>query len=332
MTTPTVQVGNETVGKIATGLMRLTWAPENTPDEQAFELIKTSIDSGANFLNSGSFYGTKDPLDNLKLLSRFCEANPEYKDKFLLSVKGGLRPGHSPCGELGFLREDIKQANDVLKHRKMDFFEIARVDKEVGIEQMMKNLLTLRDEGHFKYISLSEVGADSIKKAAAIGKVDLVEVEYSPFCLDIEKNGVLATCKELDIPILAYSPLGAGFLGAGWKSKEDIPQGDMRRNFDRFSDENFAHNLKLANKLQEVAEKKGVTAAQLAIAWVGAQWEKIIPLPGSTKTARVRESIQAGRLSLSADELKEIRDFIDNFEVKGVRYANNPQIQGRLFG
>ncbi|GAA5839795.1 hypothetical protein JCM11251_001217 [Rhodosporidiobolus azoricus] len=332
MSLPTIHVGNETVGKVATGLMRLTWAPENTPDDQAFELIKTAIDSGSNFLNSGAFYGTKDPQDNLKLLSRFCEANPEYKDKFVLSVKGGIGAGLKPSGDLDFLREDVQKINAILKHRKMDFFEIARVDKEVGIEQMMKNLITLRDEGHFKYISLSEVSAESIKKAAAIGKVDVVEIEYSPFCLDIERNGVLSTCKELNIPILAYSPLGAGFLGSNWKSKEDIPEGDMRRNFDRFSDENFDHNLKLANKLQEMAEKKGVSAAQLSIAWVSAQWEKVIPLPGSTKTARVLEALEAAKITLTAEELKEIRSFLDSFDVKGVRYMNNPHVQSTLFG
>ncbi|GAA5931689.1 hypothetical protein JCM10213_005829 [Rhodosporidiobolus nylandii] len=311
--------------------MRLTWAAEETPDDQAFELIKTAIDNGSNFLNSGAFYGTKSPTRNLELISRFCEANPDYKDKFLLSVKGGLRETLAPCGELDFLREKVQEINTVLK-RKMDVFEMARVDKQVGIEQIMKNLIVLRDEGHFKYISLSEVSADSIRKAAAIGPVSAVEVEYSPFCTDIEQNGVLAACKELGIPVLAYSPLGAGFLGNGWKSKEDIPEGDMRRNFDRFSDENFAHNVQLADKLGKIAEKKGVTPAQLSIAWVASQWEKLIPLPGSTKPSRVKESIDAGNITLSDEELKEIREVIDSFEVKGVRYYNNPHVQASLFG
>ncbi|GAA5988071.1 hypothetical protein JCM11641_007921 [Rhodosporidiobolus odoratus] len=331
MTIPTLTVGNETVGKISTGLMRLTWAPEQTPDEQAFELIRTAIENGSNFLNSGAFYGHPEPTLNLQLISRFCEAHPEYKDKFVLSVKGGVRPDLSPCGELDFLREKVQEINSILKHRKMDLFECARLDKKVGMEQVMKNLITLRDEGHFKYISLSEVSADSIHNAAAIGPVSAVEVEYSPFCVDIEKNGVLAACKELGIPIVAYSPLGAGFLGNSWKSKEDIPEGDMRRNFDRFSDENFAHNAQLAEKLGAIAEKKGVTAAQLSIAWVAQQWEKVIPLPGSTKPSRVRESIESGNVNLSEAELKEIRQVIDSTEVKGVRYINHPHVQGSLF-
>ncbi|GAA6027833.1 hypothetical protein JCM8097_001738 [Rhodosporidiobolus ruineniae] len=334
MSIPTVSVGGQQVGKIATGLMRLTWAPEATPDETSFELIRTAVDNGSNFLNSGAFYGTRTPTENLELISRFLEAHPDYSDRFVLSVKGGLDSSLKSHGELDFLREDVKKINATLKHRKMDVYEPARLDKSVGIEQVMRNLVTLRDEGHFKYISLSEVRGETIRKAAAIGPVSAVEIEYSPFCTDIEKEdiGVLAACKELDIPIVAYSPLGAGFLGNSWKSKDDIPEGDMRRHFDRFSEENFEHNARLARKLGEIAEKKGVTAAQLSIAWVGAQWEKIIPLPGSTKPSRVKESIEAGKIQLTEEDLKEIRAAIDSVEVKGVRYANNPHIQGTLFG
>ncbi|GAA5903588.1 hypothetical protein JCM6882_002994 [Rhodosporidiobolus microsporus] len=332
MTLRTLTVGNLQVGKVATGLMRLTHATQATPDDQVFELMKTAIDCGSNFFNSATFYGPpEDRAANLKLLRRFCDANPEYKGKFVLSVKGGLRPNVTACGETDFLREEISRINDTLGFTT-DFYEMARVDCELGIEQSMKNLVALRDEGLFKYISLSEVGAQTIKKAAAVSKVDLIEVEYSPFCIDIEKNGVLAACKELDIPILAYSPLGSGFFGTDWKSKEDIPEGDLRRRYDRFSDENFDHNLQLAHTLQELAKKKGITAAQLAIAWIGAQWEKIIPLPGSTKPARVRESAAAaGDIVLSPDELKEIRAAIDGFEVKGVRFINVPQAQASLF-
>lgn len=147
-------------------------------------------------------------------------------DKFLLSVKGGITPDFKPNASIEFLREECEKINKILKHRKMDMYEVARVDKETGIEnvgrpaisarlapliilprnlQIMKNLLTLRDEGHFKHISLSECSADTIRKAAATGPVSIVEVEYSPFTTDIERNGVLAACKELNIPIAAYS-------------------------------------------------------------------------------------------------------------------------------
>ncbi|GAA5859304.1 hypothetical protein JCM8547_001974 [Rhodosporidiobolus lusitaniae] len=335
MSIRSVSIAGEPVGCIATGLMRLTWAPTDTPDDQAFELIKTAIDSGSNFLNSGAFYNRPDePHSNLKLISRFLEKYPNYSDKFLLSVKGGLSPEFKPSGELEFLRNDVTKINEALKHKKMDFFEIARVPKDVSVEEMVKNLLTLQSEGHFKHISLSEVSAATFRKAAAVqpGAIALIEVEYSPFCVDIEKNGLLDAAKELGVPILAYSPLGAGFLGNNWKSKDDIPEGDMRKGFDKFSDENFAHNVQLAEKLGKVAEKKGVTAAQLSIAWVAAQWEKIIPLPGSTKPSRVAESVAAGNITFSKEELDEIRQVIDSFEVKGVRYANNPHMQASLNG
>lgn len=156
--------------------------------------------------------------------------SPESLDRFLLSVKGGITPEFKPNASIEFLREECEKINKILKHRKMDMYEVARVDKEAGIEnvssgqpsracslrlivarhyastsQIMRNLLTLRDEGHFKHISLSECSADTIRKAAAVGPVSTVEVEYSPFATDIERNGVLAACKELNIPIAAYS-------------------------------------------------------------------------------------------------------------------------------
>ncbi|POY72501.1 hypothetical protein BMF94_4327 [Rhodotorula taiwanensis] len=322
MSLPTVQFAGQSVGKIATGLMRLTWAPKQTPDEQAFELMRVAIKEGATFFNSGVFYGNPpDSTSNLQLISRFCEAHPDLKDKFVLSVKGGITAEFAPNGTIEFLREEVEKINRILKHRKMDMYEVARLDTKTGIETVMKNLLTLRDEGHFKYISLSEVAAATIRKAASVGPVSCVEVEYSPFTTDIERNGVLDACKELNIPIAAYSPLGAGFLGNSWKSKEDIPEGDHRRHFDKFSDEHFEHNMQLVKQLEEIAKKRDVTAAQLTIAWVGQQWEGVLPLPGTTNPDRAKQNIAAGKIRLSDDELKQIRAVIDNFDVKGVRYA-----------
>ncbi|GAA5834871.1 hypothetical protein JCM9279_007131 [Rhodotorula babjevae] len=316
---------------IATGLMRLTWAPQHTPDPQAFELIQTAVEAGSTSFNTGYFYGNAPNVTaNLKLLSRFFDSHPDLVDKVYISVKGGLGEGMTPNAEIGFLRDQIKEVNSILKHRKMDLFEMARVDKATGIEQTMKNLLILRDEGLFRDIGLSEVSAETIRKAAAVGPVAAVEVEYSPFALEIEENGVLATCKELGIPIIAYSPLGAGFLGNKWKSKDDLPEGDMRRNFDKFSDEHFEHNMQLVRKLTSIAEKKGVTPAQLSIAWVRAQG--VVPLPGSTNPERVKQAIEAGKIELSSEELDEIRKVIDSIEVKGVRYAKNPHMQAMLFG
>ncbi|GAA6018819.1 hypothetical protein JCM10207_000251 [Rhodosporidiobolus poonsookiae] len=349
MTIPTVQVAGQPVGKVATGLMRLTYGQVHTPEDQAVELMKTAIDAGSNLFNSGAFYAKgPDRMKNLVLISRFMEKYPEYKDKFFLCVKGGVTPQYTLDASVEYLREELKAVNDKLKYRKIDMFEMGRVDTKVGIEQLflaklpltaprrppqtMKNLLVLRDEGHFKYISLSEVSPDSIHRAAAIAPISAVEVEYSPFTRDIETNGVLDACKELDIPILAYSPLGMGFLGNTWKTKEDIPEGDDRRSYDRMSEEHFEHNMALARKLGALAEKKGITAAQLAIAWVGAQWEKIIPLPGSTQPDRVKQAAEAAHIQLSAADLKEIREVIETFDVKGVRYVNNAHVQGMLFG
>lgn len=167
-------------------------------------------------------------------MSRFFEKYPDYVDKIFLSVKGAIAPGLKPDSSDESLRRSVTNINKLLKHKTMDLFEPARVDKSRPVEDVMRTLDALRKEGHFKYIGLSEVSAATIRKAHAVAPVAAVEVEYSPFSLDIEKNGVLDTCKELGITIIAYSPLGRGLLSGKIKSIDDIPEGDHRRNFDRF--------------------------------------------------------------------------------------------------
>ncbi|GAA5873226.1 hypothetical protein JCM1840_000001 [Sporobolomyces johnsonii] len=334
-TIPTRKLADRQVGAVASGLMRMTVSPVQTPDSQAFEAMQTALSLGSDCWNSGAFYSMilDNKAANLQLIGRFCKAHPELKDKFFLSVKGGLNfPDLSANGNLDFLRKDCENINAQLGERKMDLYQMARVDKNVGIEQIMKNMLVLRDEGHFKYIGLSEVSAETIRKAVAIAPIAAVEVEYSPFFTEIETNGVLDACKEHGIAIMAYSPLGAGILSGHIKSRKDFKEGDMRAHFDRFSDENIAHNLQLVDKLKSIAAKKGITPAQLSISWILHQWEGIIPLPGSTRPAGVRESVEAAHVKLSDEELKEIRDVVDSAEIKGVRYINNPHVQGVLFG
>ncbi|KAM0748831.1 aldo/keto reductase [Meredithblackwellia eburnea MCA 4105] len=319
MSLPTRKIASVDVGAIAYGLMNFTWKPK-TPDAQAFEAMKTAIDAGSNFFNAGEFYGQPERTLGLQLLARFFEAEPTYADKIFLSVKGAITPEWKADSSDEYLRESVTNINKILKHRKMDLFEPARVDKTRPIEETMKSLQKLVDEGHFKYIGLSECSAETVRRAAKVGSVAAVEVEYSPWALDIEKNGVLAACRELKIPVVAYSPLGRGFLTGTIKSRSDIPEGDGRLMFDRFSEENFPKNLELVSKLEAIAQKKGISPAQLALAWLLAQDPLIVPIPGSTRVEGVKESISAGNITLTSEELKEIRDVVDSANIIGGRY------------
>ncbi|KAI5480177.1 pyridoxine 4-dehydrogenase [Pseudohyphozyma bogoriensis] len=325
---PTRQLADVSVGAIGYGAMNLTWAPVQTPDEQAFAALKTAIDAGATFINTGDLYGQPERTLGLQLLARFFEAEPSYTSRVFLSVKGGIRPDWTPDSSEAYLRESVENINRLLKHKKMDLFEPARVDITRPIEETMRTLIKLRDEGHFKCIGLSEVSAATIRKAHAVAPITAVEAEYSLMSLDIEGNGVLATCKELGIPIIAYSPLARGLLTGTIGKPDDVPEGDLRRLFDRFTEEYMEKNLEFANKIKAVAERNGITLVQLCLAWLLAQWDRIIPIPGSTRVAGVEEGVAAVTVTLSPADLAEIRELVANHKILGLRY--NAHLEHRL--
>ncbi|KNZ43660.1 hypothetical protein VP01_9g18 [Puccinia sorghi] len=317
---------------IGYGLMRLTWAPHEAADEKAFQTILTFLKGGGKLLNSGEFYGNgPDRIHaNLELLARFFEAYPEWaqEGKCFLSVKGGLNLDggklNHPDGSLVALRKSVDNINQKLGgKKKMDLFEMARVDKKVPIEDVMKSYKILISEGKFKHVGLSEVSAETIRRAHAVHPISAVEIEYSPYLLDIEHNGILATCKELRIPIVAYSPLGLGMLTGRIKSPDDLDPNDMRRHFDRFLPENFHHNLKLTDKFVSLAEKKKCTPVQVVLAWLLMQSDLIIPIPGSTRAEGVKESLESLRINLSDVEVQEIREFVNKADIKGLRYSSD---------
>lgn len=219
-------------------------------------------------LNTGEFYGNAPHGHaNLELFSRFFEAEPELSKKAFISVKGGLKDMKADSSPEN-LRASVENINAILKHRKMDLFESARQDPSIPIEQTIGVLKGLIEEGHFKYIGLSEASAATIRRAHAVHPITCVEMEYSFWSVEIEHNDVFKTCKELGIILIAYSPLGKGFLTGALKSRDDIPENDMRRHFDRFSEENFPKNLEIVKRLQVVADRKKCSLVQLAISWV----------------------------------------------------------------
>jgi len=312
------------VGKIAHGLMRMTWKTIPTPDEEAFEAIKAGVDTlppdTKMVLNSGEFYGAGRSTTNLELLARFFDKYPDYADKTFLSVKG--RIGASPEN----LRQSVDLINEKLRGTKrLDLYESARVDPKVPIEEAIRTLAGFIKEGKFDHIGMSECKADTLRRAHAVHAIAAVEIEVSPWSYEDETKKVIAIAKELDIAVVAYSPLGRGVFTGTINKPEDVLSNDILRNFTRFKEENLSHNLVLANALAQIARDKGVTPAQLSISWVSSLGQHVIPLPGSSQAQRTLENLAAANIQLSAEELKEIDRIMANHEVKGDRYYGNDQ-------
>lgn len=177
-------------------------------------------------------------------------------------------------------------------------------------------------EGKIKHLGLSECSATSLRRAHAVHPIAAVQVEYSPFTLDIESPQInlLSTCRELGVAVVAYSPLGRGFLTGAYKSPDDFEEGDFRRNAPRFSKENFPRNLKLVEQLGKIAERKGCTTGQLSLAWLLAQGEDVIPIPGTKKVKYLEENVKALEVKLSEGEVEEVRKAVESAEVHGTRY------------
>lgn len=220
------------------GLLGMTWRPQVTPDVQAFAAMKAAITSGATIWSSSSVYGMtpEPPTAGLWLLRRYFEKYPEDATKVTLFIRACLDPTTlSPTTTRASVRASIEECNRILGGvKKINVFGPARMDRNVPTEETLGTLKELVEEGKIGAVGLSEVGAATIRRAHAVCPISLVEVEFSLWSTDILTNGVAETCKELGIPILAYAPLGYGFLTGQVTKLEDIPKGDIRHMFGRF--------------------------------------------------------------------------------------------------
>lgn len=285
--------------------------------------MRTALSHGANFWNGGEFYGTPD-YNSLHLLSRYFEKYPADAEKVVLSIKGGLSANMVPDGSEKNVRRSVDACLAMLEgKKKLDIFECARVDPKTPVETTVEVLATYVKEGKLGGISLSEVKAETIRRAHKVHPICSVEVELSLWSTEILTNGVAATCAELGIPVVAYSPLGRGFLTGEIKSRSDLGEGDMRRRMPRFQDDVFDKNLKLVDELQKLAKKKNCTGAQLALAWVrqlsGAEgMPVIIPIPGATTEERVIENMKD--VTLDKADMDEINEILGKTEIHGARY------------
>ncbi|KAG1827020.1 NADP-dependent oxidoreductase domain-containing protein [Suillus subaureus] len=325
---------NVTVGKVAHGLMMMTWAPEPVPDEQCFEAIKAGVDAlppGTKmFLNGGEFYAHDLTTTNLEMIARFFEKYPDYVDKTFLSIKGGVKPGTLvPDGSPANLRRSVELINEKLRGTKrLDLFQSARVDPNIPLEESIRALVELKNEGKLDHIGMSECSADTLRRGNAVHSIAAVEIEVSPWEYGEEARKVIATAEELGVAVIAYSPLGHGFLTGQIKRLEDIPEGDFRRSMPRFQEDNFKHNFAIVDALTAIARSKNITSAQLSIAWVASLGKHVIPLPGSSHAKRTRENCAGGDVELSTEDITEINSVIGAGAARGGRYTHEAYLWG----
>ncbi|PKK71761.1 aldo/keto reductase [Rhizophagus irregularis] len=316
------------------------------------ELGKTGVKIpaiGLGCMNMSSLYGAADEQENIKILNRAIELGCTFWDTadmyglgenetLLSKVLKEHRNEVFLCTKFAFLQENgeikvsgkpeyVRQAcENSLKRLGIDYIDLYyqhRVDPNTPIEDTVGALAELVKEGKVKYIGLSECSAETLRRAYKVHPIAAVQTEYSPWTLDIEKNGVLEACRELGVTMVAYSPLGRGFLTGKFKSIDDFEPNDFRRTVPRFQGENFNKNLELVQKFNEFASKKGVTAGQLCLSWVIAQGENVVTIPGTKRLKYLEENFEARNIHLSPEELSEIRKIIDSIEIAGERYDEN---------
>ena len=256
--------------------------------------------------NGGTFYGTPE-YNSAHVLKAYFDKYPGDASKVVISIKGG-HGAKGVDGSEANMRNEVEEFYKVVGDRcKIDIFECGRVDPNTPIETTVGALAKLVEEGKIGGVGLSEVKAETIRRAAKVTKIASVEVEFSIFTPDILTNGVADACAELGITIVGYSPFSRGLLTGEIRKIDDLPENDMRRHYPRFQPENFAKNIELVDEIAELAKSKGCAPSNIALAWIHSKSghpAEIVPIPGTTTPARLDENMV--QVSLTDDELKHL--------------------------
>jgi aryl-alcohol dehydrogenase-like predicted oxidoreductase len=289
-------------------------------EAEAIATIHRALELGVTLLDTADMYG---PFTNERLVGR---AIGDRREQVLVATKFGneRREDGSWVGINGkpeYVRNACEASLERLGVDHIDLYYQHRVDKTVPIEDTVGAMAELVNEGKVRYLGLSEASPQTIRRAHAVHPITALQSEYSLWTRDPEEQ-ILATVRELGIGFVAYSPLGRGFLSGKYRQPEDLPEDDFRRHHPRFQGENFQQNLRLVGRIQGIAAEKGVTAGQLALAWVLAQGDDIVPIPGTKRRGYLEENVEAAAVELSASELARIDDVAPVGVTAGERYAN----------
>jgi len=300
---------------------------QHRDEAESIATIHLAISLGVNFLDTSDMYG---PFTNEELISKAVKGRRNQvivATKFGImrntpSTSGGWAPITGIRGRPDYVRSSCDGSLKRLGIDHIDLYYQHRVDPDVPIEETVGAMADLVSAGKIRYIGLSEAGVNTIRRAHAVHPVSAVQSEYSLWSRDPEDE-VLPTLRELGIGFVSYSPLGRGFLTGQLKSPDDFAVDDYRRNSPRFQGENFTKNLELVQYLKELASRKGVTAAQLALAWVLAQGEDIVPIPGTKRRNYLEENIAAGSVVINKLEMAEIIEALPKGAAAGARYPES---------
>jgi aryl-alcohol dehydrogenase-like predicted oxidoreductase len=288
-------------------------------EAESIATIHRAIDLGVNFLDTADAYG---PFTNEELVGRAIRGR---RNEVYLATKFGILRSADPnyrgiCGRPEYVRSACEASLKRLGVDVIDLYYQHRVDPEVPIEETVGAMAALVKEGKVRHIGLSEAGPQTIRRAHAVHPITALQSEYSLWTRDHE-DGALPVCRELGIGFVAYSPLGRGFLTGTIAASGDLDGDDFRRTNPRFQEENLRRNLELADRIREMAAEKGCTAAQLALAWVLARGEDIVPIPGTKRRKWLEENIAALEVTLTAEDLQRLEAIAPKGVAAGERYG-----------
>jgi aryl-alcohol dehydrogenase-like predicted oxidoreductase len=300
--------------------MGMSYAYGPTDEAESLRVLHRYLELGGNFLDTAEIYG---PHENEKLVGRFLREVP--RESVVVATKFGFRFDENGIRGADSSPENVRRACDGSLGRLgievIDLYYQHRVDPKVPIEETVGAMAELVSAGKVRALGLSEASPETLRRAATVHPIAALQSEYSLWTRDVETNGVLETCRELGITFVPYSPLGRGFLTGAIQKLSDLDETDWRRTNPRFGEEAIKSNLKLAEAVQGLAERKGCTAAQLALAWVLAQGNDMVPIPGTKRVRYLEDNMGALRVTLTKDDLKEIEARCAEVAVVGERYA-----------
>ncbi|KAF6220732.1 hypothetical protein HO133_003165 [Letharia lupina] len=343
---PTRQLGKDgpwvsALGYGAMGLSSTLYGDAGDEEERLAFLDKV-FEMGCTFWDTAEGYG-----DNEELIGKWFKRTGKRDQVFLatkFAVRGLADGTRIFSNEPEYIRKAIDGSLERLQTDHVDLWYCHRFDGKVPVETIVSTMASAVHSGKVRYLGLSECSSTTLRRAMTIHPIHAVQIEYSPFTLDIENasgTNLLATCRELGVATVAYSPLGRGVLTGQYKSAEDFGPGDWRRNMPRFSAENFPKNLELVDKLSAIAKMKGCTTGQLTLAWLMEQGPDVIPIPGTKKAKYLEENLGSLRVVLSEGEAGEIREAVEGCVTSGDRYpgvmakvcfGDTPELEGREGG